>query len=141
MSMNLAGLLIGSTMLLGIGASQDVPKIKQVPLSKTSPVAGQQMFLNYCAACHGKDGRGGGPAAAALKTSPADLTQLAIRNNGTFPEERVAQSINGPERIAAHGSREMPIWGELFKSLDSDRAAARLRVTNLTNYIKSIQRK
>lgn len=98
------------------------------------------MFTTYCAVCHGKDGRGGGPAAAALKKAPADLTQLTIRNNGVFPEDQVMQSINGPEPITAHGTREMPVWSDLFKSMGNDRAIVRLRLVNLTDFIKSIQR-
>jgi hypothetical protein len=99
------------------------------------------MFVSYCAACHGLSGTGNGPAAAALKTAPADLTRIAARNKGTFPEVRVSRFIEGAEEVSAHGSRDMPIWGTLFRSLSpNNRMAADLRVRNLTDYLKSIQR-
>ena len=101
------------------------------------------MFVTYCAVCHGQDGKGAGPAAEALKKPPADLTQLTRKNNGKFPDQRVSLVIStGPSEILAHGSKEMPVWGDLFKHLGSnDPGVVRLRVVNLTDYIKSIQAK
>jgi mono/diheme cytochrome c family protein len=98
------------------------------------------MFVSYCAVCHGTSGTGNGPAAVALKTAPADLTKIAARNKGTFPEVRVSRFIEGLDEVAAHGTRDMPIWGGLFRSLSPDnRMAADARVYNLTQYLKSIQ--
>jgi mono/diheme cytochrome c family protein len=74
-------------------------------------------------ACHGKEGRGDGPVAAAMKKAPANLTSLSIRNNGKFPELEVYHSILGDGIIAAHGSQEMPVWGDVLKSLDATRKA------------------
>ena len=130
---------------LGLSAvfGQDAPKIKKVPVSSTNPGDGKEMFTTYCAVCHGADATGHGPAAAALKKEPADLTQLTIKNNGRFPEQRISLVLNsGPAEILSHGSKDMPVWGQLFKSLGSNGdGVARLRITNLTEYIKSIQRK
>src|SRR5206468_4065459 len=80
--------------------------------------SGQEMFSTYCAACHGKDGRGKGPAAPALKTMPTDLTTLTAHNNGKFPEPEIYHAISGDGMTPAHGSVEMPVWGDLFKSLN-----------------------
>ena len=44
----------------------------------------------YCAPCHGYDGKGSGPVAGTLKTTPPDLTELATRNGGAFPADRIA---------------------------------------------------
>jgi mono/diheme cytochrome c family protein len=100
------------------------------------------MFMTYCVACHGKDGKGGGPAAAALKRTPSDLTTLAARNGGKFPELRVYAAIHGDGEVVAHGSKEMPVWGEVFQSMSRDSGAGKqMRVANLTAYIKSIQAK
>jgi hypothetical protein len=40
---------------------------------------GAEPYAAYCASCHGADGRGTGPRAAALAEPPADLTRLAPR--------------------------------------------------------------
>jgi mono/diheme cytochrome c family protein len=127
--------------LVASGQSKDKPPFKKVQASRVSPAAGKEMFTHYCAACHGKDGQGHGPAAAALKKAPADLTNLASRNGGKFPDTRVYGFIEGSDEVAAHGSREMPIWGEVFRGLSpSDRAAVHQRISNLSEYVKSIQK-
>ncbi len=60
------------------------------------------------------DGKGNGPAAAALKTPPTNLTLLAVKNGGTFPDARIMQIIKGDSMTAAHGNKEMPVWGPMF---------------------------
>ena len=134
-------LLLALAALAAFGA-QNSPGIKPVPVTQTSAVSGQQMFDTYCAVCHGKDGRGNGPASAALKKAPSDLTQIARRHNGSFPEIDVQQVISGQFTVTAHGTRDMPVWGDLFRSLDGGSASiGQLRVDNLTNYLKTLQRK
>jgi mono/diheme cytochrome c family protein len=114
--------------------------IKKAPVTATSPVSGEEMFDQYCAVCHGKDGKGAGPAASALKKAPANLTTLTSRSGGKFPELKVANVIHGDPDTAAHGSRDMPIWGTLFSSLNTNSpGTVQLRISNLTTYIKSIQ--
>ena len=138
----MAVLLAISLLVAGTLSAQTAKEIKKVPLSPTSPASGVEMFRTYCAVCHGVNGKGGGPAADALKKAPADLTQLAVRNNGKYPDDRVAHAITGDAEIGAHGSRDMPVWGDLFKSLNGGTIdLVRLRVVNLTDYIKSIQAK
>jgi mono/diheme cytochrome c family protein len=78
------------------------------------PDLGRAEFLSSCAPCHGRDGKGEGPMAHALKQRPADLTVLARNNNGVFPFDRVYRVIDGREEISGHGSRDMPIWGYRF---------------------------
>ena len=134
-------LVLSAMFATGALFAQNPPTIKQVPLKQTSPVSGQQMFATYCAVCHGPTGKGNGPAAAALKKAPGDLTKLAAGNKGKFPEEKVTMAITGSSGISAHGSVDMPIWGDLFKSVSSDNAIVRLRVSNLTDHLKSIQSK
>ena len=118
------------------------PVIKQGPATYTNPTSGRQMFDAYCAACHGQSGIGNGPAAAALKTPPTNLTKLAANNGGTFPAAHVAAAIKGDWMTAAHGSKEMPVWGPVLLYLEQhDPAAAQLRVRNLTKYVESMQQK
>ena len=104
---------------------------------------GAPIFTRYCASCHGTDGRGDGPAATALKKKPADLTAIAARRGGRFPGGEIAQFIDGRFELPAHGSREMPIWGEHF-SADTPSpgigdSIARGNIASLVQYLKSIQ--
>ncbi len=123
-------------------AASTQPVIKHVPIKNTSPASGQEMYSTYCAVCHGKDGKGAGPAAEALKVPPADLTMLASKNGGKYPALKVSAVIRGEEVLAAHGSREMPVWGKLFWSISEGHNGEVLqRVVNLNKYIESIQAK
>jgi mono/diheme cytochrome c family protein len=139
MYMRLAVFLL-VTSAPGLLSAQSTTKVKIVPVKQTSAASASDMFSNYCAACHGKEGKGDGPAAAAFKIPPADLTTIATRNNGTFDDLKVMQSIAGEGLITAHGSLEMPIWGDVLKSLDPNKSLSTMRLVNLTSYIKSIQK-
>jgi hypothetical protein len=75
---------------------------------------GRDIYLRYCASCHGIDHRGTGPAARGLNKKPADLTQLARKYGTPLPRERLRRFIDGREDVASHGSREMPVWGEVL---------------------------
>jgi mono/diheme cytochrome c family protein len=116
--------------------------VKHVPIRQTSPTSGKEMFVNYCAVCHGKDGKGDGPAASALKVPPADLTTLAKRNGGKFDSAHVATVIRGQAGTPAHGTQDMPMWGPLFSSISQGHAGeVQQRVANLVKYIESLQAK
>ncbi len=106
-----------------------------------SALDGRGMFQLYCTSCHGKEGKGDGPAAAALKNAPADLTRISVRNAGTFPADKVRRFIEGREAVAGHGTREMPVWGGLFAGIDRDSEMATIRVAILADYLKSIQQR
>jgi len=116
--------------------------LKKAPISPTSPASGQEMFKEYCAVCHGLDGKGTGPAATALKKTPANLTELTQRNGGKFPELKVYGTIKGDVDVPAHGSRDMPIWGSLFQSVShGNQSEVQMRIANLTAYVQSLQAK
>jgi hypothetical protein len=77
-----------------------------------------------------------------LLTPPIDLTQVNRRNNGVFPAATFeAMLMLTRLQTAAHGSRQMPIWGTVFQSVDSSATLARARVVNLLAYLESIQGK
>jgi len=122
-----------------VGFAQDKPKIRHAPPADTDPSSGVAMYRAYCAVCHGVDGKGKGPAAPALRQEPPDLTSLAQRNGGEFPSFRVSNIIQGDAAVTAHGSKDMPMWGDVFRGLKRDEAAVKLRVHNLTQYIASLQ--
>jgi mono/diheme cytochrome c family protein len=120
---------------------QSKTQIKQVNAQPTSPASGEEMYTMYCAVCHGKDGKGTGPAAGALKTRPTDLTSLAKRNGGRYPALEVQNSIVGDRNVIAHGSKDMPIWGQVFREMSGSDAHVKLRLANLTKYIEQMQAK
>ncbi len=116
--------------------------VKHVPISHTSAASGEEMFNNYCAVCHGKDGKGNGPAASALKTAPSDLTGLARKEGGKYPSAHVASVIRGQAALPSHGTQDMPMWGPLFSSISQGhQAQVQQRVANLVAYIESLQAK
>ncbi|MFI5057407.1 MAG: c-type cytochrome [Candidatus Acidiferrales bacterium] len=118
--------------------------IKKVPIKQTAASSGEEMYGEYCAVCHGKAGKGDGPAASALKTAPADLSTLAKRNDGKFPADHVNSILRFGTATPAHGTADMPIWGGLFTALESKTATdgvVQLRIFNLTKYIESLQTK
>ena len=115
--------------------------IKRVPVARLETTDGAELFRTFCAACHGLGGKGDGPAAKALKTPPADLTTIAKRHGGTFPIKTVEETIladNEPPMIA-HGTREMPLWGPIFRRAGGGRDVATLATTNLLKYLESLQ--
>jgi len=115
--------------------------IKKVNAQPTSTLKGVDLFKEYCAVCHGTDGKGAGPAADALKKHPADLTQLARKNGGTFPELPVMNYIKGADTLASHGSRDMPVWGSIFSQMSQNQDLVQVRVYALLKYIEQLQAK
>ena len=129
-------LLMGS---LAVAYPQAKPKIEKKEITYTAPT-GPEMFRAYCAACHGPNATGNGPAAPALKKEPANLTQLSKKNGGKFPGVHVRLVIEGSPEIPAHGSRDMPMWGQLFKEMEGP-SHAMLRVAILVDYLEKLQEK
>ena len=104
------------------------------------PVEGAELFREYCATCHGMDATGNGPAALALRQAPPDLTRISQRSGGKFPRERVKSYISGESDIISHGTREMPIWGPIFRQVDRDYELGQIRLHNVTVYLESLQK-
>jgi mono/diheme cytochrome c family protein len=134
--------LFGLLLCFAILAQPQQKEIKHVPVKPTSLSSGPEMYATYCAVCHSNDGKGGGPAAEALKVPPTDLTTLARKNGGKYPSDHVMNAIQGDLRLPAHGSKEMPVWGKLFWHMSQGHSSeVQLRVTNLNKYIESLQAK
>jgi mono/diheme cytochrome c family protein len=101
---------------------------------------GEQMYKQYCAACHGKDGKGHGPLAVVLKTPPADLTTLAKHHDGKFPYDYVTNVLEFGPGFPAHGSSDMPTWGPLFRYYDKrNERIVKQRIRVLSDYLASLQ--
>lgn len=136
-------LVLGSILIAGLAgaaAAAQTTGPHNPPLVIAS-VAGRDLYEFYCSSCHGRNGKGDGPVASALKTPPGDLTRLAARNGGLFPTARVtAYVMNDADiRMASHGSYEMPVWGPVFRALDNSDAMTRVRIANVVSYIESMQ--
>ena len=129
---------------IGIGNSQEIQKSDQIDIGKIE-------FERNCSICHGLYARGDGPYAAILNTRVPDLTMLSERNSGTFPFQRVYDTIDGTNIIKAHGTREMPIWGQTYREKAEEnyfnRRAfpwdaepfVRARILALTEYVARLQ--
>lgn len=132
---------MGLAMVPGAGGQEDAPGFMAAK--------GRVTFRTYCASCHGTDGTGDGSIARYLKVEPADLTTIAERRGGVFPSEEITEYIDGRREARGHGSREMPVWGDVFQSPLSDsepgaaeepEARAQRKIRELVLYLESIQR-
>ncbi|MBZ5551345.1 MAG: c-type cytochrome [Acidobacteriia bacterium] len=101
---------------------------------------GKKLFETNCASCHGKDGKGSGPVAVAMKAPPTDLSQIAKKNQGKFDEVHVMAFVDGEKAISAHGTREMPVWGTRFRRSKGSMESS-LNIYVLMKYIESLQEK
>ena len=110
---------------------------------------GRELYLRYCSACHGPQGKGDGVTGTLMRPQPADLTRLASRYGGEFPMEQVVRTIDGREALRAHGEAVMPVWGEVLSdelgSGDKQRPAIERRVHGrifaIAEYLRTIQAK
>jgi mono/diheme cytochrome c family protein len=110
---------------------------------------GRAEYISNCAICHGEDGKGNGRlfATGFLARKPSDMTMLAANNGGVFPVQRVYMMIDGREAIAAHGPRDMPVWGTEYVAegrrgmpeLINPASYARARILALIDYLARIQ--
>lgn len=132
-----------ATIAAGSMSSDDKAKTQQdAKLEHLIPsLKGPDLFHAYCASCHGTDAKGEGPVAPALNSKVPDLTTIAKRNGGLFPEAKLRNIIAGDEAVVAHGSREMPIWGPIFHQIEQDRDYGNIRMKNLIEYLRAIQEK
>ena len=129
------------TLIAGAVAVVAQPAGQTLPPLVIRSTAGQDLFAFYCASCHGRDGKGGGPVARALKVPPPDLTRLAQRHGGTFSRQQVEAFVTSDESTLtpAHGRFDMPVWGPIFHGLDPSDTLVRVRIANLVSHIESMQ--
>ncbi len=102
---------------------------------------GTRLYFNHCAACHGESGEGDGPVAASLHVMVPNLRTLAQRSDGVFPADAVRAYIDGRSLKAAHGDRQMPIWGDVFRGPEQGTAqrTVRRRINALVEFIAMLQ--
>lgn len=127
-------LMIGLSVM---AAAQAPQPLVQPEFSKSTD--GQELYKFYCANCHGMDAKGH-PATPAMRTPSSDLTQLAVRNGGVFPRDRVISVIkHGSPATPAHGPKDMPVWGAIFRSMEPSDTLVEIRIENLVRYLESLQ--
>jgi mono/diheme cytochrome c family protein len=133
-------------MALVVVMADTKPAIPGIGPAKPKPARrgpGAVLFRQHCASCHGVDGKGGGPVAHVLRTTPPDLTAIRSRRNGEFDAWEIASFIDGRKHIPAHGSRTMPIWGLEFGSPTDDRVEREESISGtlllLVDYLETIQ--
>jgi len=135
----------GRTVALFFAASM-LLQASSLPARADDPHLGVIEYEIACMPCHGVDGHGDGPRAKFLKTAPADLTKIAKANNGKFPFKKIADIVDGRAATAAHGRREMPVWGNRYRvRADANESPAqiekraRAQIAALVQYLRAIQ--
>ena len=109
-----------------------------VPVNKTAANDGHGMYANYCATCHGMDGKGHGPAATAISPQPTDLTTLAKQNHGKYPDTHIVSVLQFG--VEGHGQATMPVWGPILGTMNrTNFQEKQLRISNLARYLETIQ--
>jgi mono/diheme cytochrome c family protein len=130
------------TLAANLGYADQSRSKVTIQVDKVTPTNGRQMYSNYCAPCHGMDGRGHGAVAGALKTPPTDLTVLSRQNRGKYPDAHIVAVLQGGAEIQGHQTAEMPVWGPILGKMNKTTPEERLlRICNLSRYLDTIQTK
>lgn len=120
------------------------------PLFAQGSELGQREYLNSCAQCHGASGAGDGVMVEFLSSRAPALTTLQKENGGVFPVARLYGVIEGDAAVGAHGTSEMPAWGErynakaqamlgeMYTSADQE-AFVRGRILALIEHVSTLQ--
>jgi len=137
MNRYVASLYLLMAILLAVAAT--LPAAGQAPAAKGAS-NGQALYEDYCASCHGRDAKGDGPAARALKTPPIDLTLISKNHAGNFPEADIRKVITGQDMMPSHGTEAMPVWGKIFAKM-GDPKTLNQRVDAVIAYLRQIQAK
>jgi mono/diheme cytochrome c family protein len=135
-----SGAVLATALVLGACASRAADR----QTADSLPESGERIYRVSCAACHGIDARGAGPVSPLLNVEVPDLTRIAARRDGAFPELEIYRIIDGQAQLQAHGARHMPVWGYEFFGDETDDETAHARavgkIDSLVEYLRSIQR-
>jgi mono/diheme cytochrome c family protein len=130
------------TLAANLGYADQAHSKVTIQVGKVTPTSGKQMYANYCAPCHGVDGRGHGAVAAELKKQPTDLTVLSRKNRGKYPDVHIVAVLQDGAAIQGHKTAEMPVWGPILGKMNKTTPEERLlRICNLSRYLDTIQTK
>jgi len=124
-----------------------VVAVAPIPRPGRAETTGLQDYEQNCASCHGGDGKGRGEATYVIPgMNIPDLTTIARRNGGHFPDDQVAGVIDGRHTLPSHGRFDMPFWGTTMQEEGKDfspesEAHVKARIARIVEYVKSIQAK
>jgi len=126
---------------LALGSAVGIALSLATPTFAADDDTGAHLYFNHCAACHGEYGEGTGPVAASMRVTMPNLRTLAQRSGGVFPADTVTAYVDGRETKAAHGDRQMPIWGDVFRGADQGTAkrTVRRRIAAVVDFISTLQ--
>ena len=128
-------LALAASLCVFVGAQ--APRLPGPEFFKSTD--GQDLYKFYCANCHGMDATGRS-ATPAMRTASTDLTALAAVNGNVFPRDRVIAVIkHGAIASPAHGPKDMPVWGAIFRSMETNDTLVDIRIENLVRYLESLQ--
>ena len=126
------------TVLLVAGLACSAQQPAHSEASTGNVAKGRQLYQDHCAVCHGLDGHGQGPLAAAMKITPADLTRISAAHGGEFPDAKIADVIRNGGNVLGHGTGAMLPWGIYFSERHKPEVG-KARIKALVAYIKSLQ--
>ncbi len=141
-------ILFASVLLMSAAAFGPIEAEEEEEAAGFMAAKGRVTFRTYCASCHGREAKGDGNLAQYLSVKPSDLTQISARRDGQFPRDEIAEIIDGRQTTRGHGSREMPVWGDVFQSPLSETERGpeekpedrvRRKVDELVYFLESIQ--
>jgi mono/diheme cytochrome c family protein len=137
--------LVAAAALAGLLGAPGATRAESEKTRSLELKMGQEQYMRYCSTCHGPKAEGDGVASHLFTKKPPNLTLLAKNNGGEFPMNEVLGIVKGDAPIAAHGKREMPLWGEIIgrpeqETMDSQ-AVADSEIMTIATYLKSIQQK
>jgi len=64
--------------------------------------------------------------------------RVVLAEDNALLREGISRIIDGSDSVAAHGSRAMPIWGNVFRTLENQQTEL-LRVNSLMEYLQKLQ--
>ena len=126
---------------LSIVSGDTAPNKNSCPFSLIiSASSGHDMYVVYCAGCHGEDGRAKGRSSRYCTVPPADLTKLARQNHDAYPSERVCQTLRYGTGRPPKGQGYMPVWGPLLRPMNADPpGVTEVRIQSLSEYVRTLQ--
>ncbi len=139
--MSLSRSALSLSMTLGILSASASAQTTGNPAATAAVERGRVLFEQHCALCHGKEGKGDGPAASTMTRRPTNVT-LMQKRHGAFFAAQAESAIRGTDPVVAHGAPGMMVWGAIFRaSARGDEAAVDARVRDLLAFMESIQEK
>jgi mono/diheme cytochrome c family protein len=103
---------------------------------------GKELFKEQCASCHGAEDMTATQAVLdTLETVPPDLVRINKRRGvKDFPVAEIARIIDGRNLVGAHGTREMPVWGQVYEEGGMVEGEIKGKKGELIAYLMSIQK-